>query len=207
MKFKSYLRTWEGAQTENKWSRVILGALVFIILLLTAKVMTKEQIITIKPFTLTEEAWVTKSSASQSYQEAWAFAFSQLVGNVTPGTVDFIKERLTPFLSPRIYTEVVDAIEIQAREIKNDRVTMRFEPRSVEHEEETGKTFVFGYSFRQGASGKPERKERTYEYVISISNYAPSLDHITTYVGKPRTLKVLEQLKRKQEARRQNAAR
>ncbi|MCV5185818.1 type IV conjugative transfer system protein TraE, partial [Escherichia coli] len=77
------------------------------------------------PFTLTEEAWVTKSNASQSYKEAWGFAFAQLLGNVTPGTVDFVKERITPLLSPSIYQDVIDAIEIQAQQIKNDRVTMR----------------------------------------------------------------------------------
>lgn len=137
-------------------------------------------------------------------KEAWGFAFAQLLGNVTPGTVDFVKERITPLLSPSIYQDVIDAIEIQAQQIKNDRVTMRFEPRFVEYEPKSDKVFVYGYSYVKGASSNEERSERSYEFAIKISNYAPVLDYIDTYVGKPRTKTVLEQLQRKEENRRKH---
>ncbi|HHU2342153.1 TPA: TraE/TraK family type IV conjugative transfer system protein, partial [Escherichia coli] len=94
MNLKKYLKTWEGTQTENKWGRIFQGGLIAIVFLLVVQVFSKETIVTIQPFTLTEEAWVTKSNASQSYKEAWGFAFAQLLGNVTPGTVDFVKERI-----------------------------------------------------------------------------------------------------------------
>ncbi|WP_243839790.1 type IV conjugative transfer system protein TraE [Salmonella enterica] len=87
MNLKKYLKTWEGTQTENKWGRIFQGGLIAIVFLLVVQVFSKETIVTIQPFTLTEEAWVTKSNASQSYKEAWGFAFAQLLGNVTPGTV------------------------------------------------------------------------------------------------------------------------
>lgn len=204
MNLKKYLKTWEGTQTENKWGRVFHGGLIAIVFILVLKVFTKETIVTMQPFTLTEEAWVTKANASQSYKEAWGFAFAQLLGNVTPGTVDFVKERLTPMLAPAIYQEVIDAIEIQALQIKNDRVTMRFEPRFVEYEIKSDKVFVYGYSFVKGASSPEDRNERTYEFVVKISNYAPVLDYIETYNGKPRTKIVLEQLQRKEETRRKH---
>ena len=85
MNLKKYLKTWEGTQTENKWGRIFQGGLIVIVFLLVIQVFSKETIVTLQPFTLTEEAWVTKSNASQSYKEAWAFAFAQLLGNVTPG--------------------------------------------------------------------------------------------------------------------------
>lgn len=159
MNLKKYLKTWEGTQTENKWGRIFQGGLIAIVFLLVVQVFSKETIVTIQPFTLTEEAWVTKSNASQSYKEAWGFAFAQLLGNVTPGTVDFVKERITPLLSPSIYQDVIDAIEIQAQQIKNDRVTMRFEPRFVEYEPKSDKVFVYGYSYVKGASSNEERSE------------------------------------------------
>lgn len=204
MNLKQYLKTWEGTQTENKWGRLFQGGLIVIVFLLVILVSSKDTIVTIQPFTLTEEAWVTKNNASQSYKESWAFAIAQLLGNVTPRTVDFVKERLSPLLSPDIYQEVIDAIEIQAQQIKNDRVTMRFEPRFVEYEPMSDKVFVYGYSYIKGASSAEERSERTYEYVIRVSNYAPVLEYIDTYVGKPRTKTVLEQLKRKEENRRKH---
>ncbi|MDA1379315.1 hypothetical protein PCI56_04740 [Plesiomonas shigelloides subsp. oncorhynchi] len=55
-----------------------------------------------------------------------------------------------------------------------------------------------------GASSNEERSERSYEFGIKISNYAPVLEHIDTYVGKPRTKTVLEQLQRKEENRRKH---
>ncbi|HBX3661517.1 TPA: pilus assembly protein, partial [Klebsiella pneumoniae subsp. pneumoniae] len=78
MNLKKYLKTWEGTQTENKWGRIFQGGLIAIVFLLVVQVFSKETIVTIQPFTLTEEAWVTKNNASQSYKEAWGFAFAQL---------------------------------------------------------------------------------------------------------------------------------
>ncbi|MBS9424199.1 TraE/TraK family type IV conjugative transfer system protein [Photorhabdus caribbeanensis] len=204
MNLKKYLKTWEGSQTENKWGRIFQGGLIAIIFLLVIQVFSKETIVTIQPFTLTEEAWVTKNNASQSYKEAWGFAFAQLLGNVTPRTVDFVKERISPLLAPNIYQDVIDVIEIQAQQIKNDRVSMRFEPRFVEYEIKSDKVFVYGYSYIKGASSNEERSERTYEFVVKIANYAPVLDYIDTYAGKPRTTTVLEQLKRREETQRKH---
>lgn len=60
MNLKKYLKTWEGTQTENKWGRIFQGGLIAIVFLLVVQVFSKETIVTIQPFTLTEEAWVTK---------------------------------------------------------------------------------------------------------------------------------------------------
>jgi len=192
-----YLKTWEGLQKENRWGRMIQASLLVIVLLLVLKVFTKETIVTIQPFTLTEEAWVAQKSASRSYKEAWGFAFAQLLGNVTPTTVEFIKERVSPLLSPRIYQEVIDALEMQARQIKEDRVTMRFEPRVVEYEMSTDKVFVYGYSYTKGANSKENRTERTYQFSIQIANYAPLLTYLETYAGRPRTKGTLEKMQRR----------
>lgn len=203
MKLSQYLKTWEGMQNENKWGRVVQAALLVIVFVLMIKVFTKETIVTMQPFTLTEEAWVAQKSASRSYKEAWAFAFAQLFGNVTPTTVEFIKDRVRPFLGPRIYQEVIDALEMQARQIKGDRVSMRFEPRVVEYEMNTNKVFVYGYSFTKGTNSAEERVDRTYEFTIQIANYAPLLTHLETYAGRPRTKSMNEKIRRRDEVRQQ----
>lgn len=203
MKLSQYLKTWEGMQNENKWGRVVQAALLVIVFVLMIKVFTKETIVTMQPFTLTEEAWVAQKSASRSYKEAWGFAFAQLFGNVTPTTVEFIKDRVRPFLGPRIYQEVIDALEMQARQIKGDRVSMRFEPRVVEYEMNTNKVFVYGYSFTKGTNSAEERVDRTYEFTIQIANYAPLLTHLETYAGRPRTKSMNEKIRRRDEVRQQ----
>jgi len=191
MKLDKYLSTWQGVQAENKFSRVAIAGLLLTVVLLVALAFRKETIVTISPFTLTEEAWVTKNQASQSYQEAWAFAFSLMLGNVTPGTAEYIKERIHPLLSPRIYQNVIDVLQVQTQQIINNRVSMRFEPRSVTYETSTGKTFVTGWSYLKAPATNEKRSERTYEFKVRVSNYAPVFEHIETYEGKAKTEDVL----------------
>jgi len=191
VKLEKFLSTWQGVQAENKFARVAIVGLLLSVLLLVALAFRKETIVTITPFTLTEEAWVTKNQASQSYQEAWAFALAQLLGNVTPGTVGFIKDRIQPLLSPRIYQDVIDVLKVQSQDIVNNRLTMRFEPRGVTYEVSTGKVFVQGWSYIKAISANEVRSERTYEFKIRVSNYAPVFEHIETYEGKPRTVEEL----------------
>ncbi|MCQ9090582.1 type IV conjugative transfer system protein TraE [Vibrio alginolyticus] len=204
MNLKAYLKTWEGTQAENKWGRIFVLGLIFTVLLLAVKLFSKETIVTVQPWTLNEEAWVSQENASQSYKEAWGWALGTLMGNVTPGNVNFIKERMEPILAPTIYQEFIDALEIQAQEIQADRITMRFEPRFVEYEETTDKVFVYGHSFVKGAAfdAKEQRTDRTYEFELRVSNYMPVLDYMTTYEGRPRTKSVLDKLERKEESRR-----
>jgi len=196
-----FLKTWEGALTENKWNRGINLILAVAVLLLAFMTFKKEAIVIIEPETLGSEAWITKSAASESYKEAWGLFLAQLTGNITPDNVDFLKERLKPLLSPAIYDTIIDTLETQAQEIKNDRVSMRFEPRFVEYERTTDKVYVYGYSFVKGATGKEVRGERTYEYKIRIAFYAPMIIDLDTYAGKPRTEIVLEQLQNKKDSR------
>nr|MCW0135635.1 pilus assembly protein [Escherichia coli] len=71
---------------------------------------------------------------------------------------------------------MIDAIEIQAQQIKNDRVTMRFEPRFVEYEPKATRCLSTDIPTSR-ASSNEERSERSYEFAIKISNYAPVLDY------------------------------
>ncbi|MCG7879816.1 MAG: type IV conjugative transfer system protein TraE, partial [Candidatus Thiodiazotropha endolucinida] len=147
MKLNQFLKTWEGVLIENTWNRITLSILSLGILSLTILLFNKEQLIVLQPATLNADAWITKNSSSQSYKEAWGLYFSILTANITPSNISFIKERIQPYLSPKIYTEVIDDFETQAQKITSDRITVRFEPRLVEYEEGTDKVFVYGYSF------------------------------------------------------------
>lgn len=201
MELKEFLKTWEGTQAENRWNRLAIVGLIGLAGLLSVKVMTKDAVVVLQPVTLSEEAWVTKAQASQSYLESWGLFLAQLVGNVTPATVDFLKDRLGPLLAPAIYADVIEAVEVQANQIRNDRVSMRFEPRAIEYELSTNKVFVYGNSFVKGVNGTEERNERTYEFEISISQYQPTVHYMTTYAGRPRTERIVQQHERREEMR------
>jgi conjugal transfer pilus assembly protein TraE len=202
MNLKNYLKSWEGTQNENKWGRMFIAGLIVAVLVLIGMLANKQTIVTIQPFTLHDEAWVTEGDSSQGYKEAWGFALAQLFGNVTPSNVGFIKDRIDRLLSPAIYNDVINVLEMQSQQIRNDRVSIRFEPRFVEYEPKSEKVFVYGYSFTKGMSNESEvRTDRTYEFEIAISNYIPVIDFMDTYEGRPRTEDVLERLQRREERR------
>lgn len=189
MKWKNYLRTWEGVRLENTWIRGFVVGLMAIILAMTFLLMRKDTIVTIQPFTLSEEAWISSKQSSQSYQEAWGMALAQIIGNVNPSTVGFLKERLAPLMSARIYQDVMDTLEVQAQDIRKDRVSMRFEPRTVIYED--GTVFVEGLSYIRAAGSSQERSSnRVYEFTFNISDYRLEVDYLATYSGRPKTKEV-----------------
>ncbi|MCW0135636.1 hypothetical protein OIU89_26345 [Escherichia coli] len=59
LNLKKYLKTWEGPKQKISGAN-LRGGLIAIVFLLVVQVFSKETIVTIQPFTLTEEAWVTK---------------------------------------------------------------------------------------------------------------------------------------------------
>ena len=75
MELKRYLKTYEGARKENYYSRISLIICLVIIFILLMAVLTKRTIVTIAPYTLTSDSWVSNSSGANSYKEAWALFF------------------------------------------------------------------------------------------------------------------------------------
>lgn len=203
MKLLKFIRTYEGTQAENRWLRLFVGGLVALTLILAIKSFSQETVVVLQPPTLEEEGWLMKNQSSQSYQEAWGLFLASLLGNATPANVGFLKEKLSPLLSPDIFNEVIEAIQVQANQIKTDRVTMRFEPRFVVYEESTNRVYVQGYSFIKGVSGIEDRTDRTYEFEVQINRYLPQIAYINTYEGKPRTNRVREQTERREEMRKE----
>ena len=192
MKLSEFLRTWEGLETENRFSRaIILGLLGVCVITSLAAWRTERSIILIPP-TLTQEVEVTRTAASSEFKESWGLFLAELLGNTTPANADFLKSAIEPLLAPEIYRTVLDAMTDQIKAIKMDRVAISFTPRHVVYEAETNKVFVSGELKSQGPSSKPDIKPRTYEFIIIIKNYRPSLAFIDVYPDDPRTLERLK---------------
>ena len=134
MDLKRYLSTFYGLKMEAYFSRIVTTILLVLVFFLVAVLATRPTIVTIQPWTLSEDAQVTRDDASRSYLEAWGFALAELVGNVTPGNVDFVSDRLKPILDPKVYHIVLEGLESNARTLVDERITMRFEPRRVTFE-------------------------------------------------------------------------
>lgn len=188
MKLSDFLRTWEGHETENRFSRVIIIGLLVICVITSLAAWRTERSIILVPPTLATEVEVTRGSASSEFKESWGLFLAELLGNTTPANADFLKVAIEPLLAPDIYRSVLDAMTDQIKAIKMDRVAISFTPRHVDYEAETNKVFVSGELKSQGPSSKPDIKPRTYEFIIAIKNYRPRLEFIDVYPDSPRTL-------------------
>ena len=193
MELNTFKHTLGQLQRYHQWSRPLLTGLLVLSILLASLLWRDTRTLVLQPVTLAEEAWIMKEQASRSYHEAWGLFLAQLMGNVTAGNLAFVRDTLAPLLDPAIYRETLDVLDQQTRQLREDRVILRFEPRSVFYEAATGKTFVEGQSFMKGTASKERQGLRTYEYELRISRFLPYLQFMDTYTGPARTLESLKQ--------------
>lgn len=196
MDFRNLGKTWSGALTENKFLRIGVAGSGIAMVILAYAAVSKPTIVTMVPPNLKQQVWVSEGSAAQGYKTSWGLYMAMLLGNATPGNVDYLKQAIGPVLSPSIYKETMDALNKQSIHIKQDGVTMRFEQRTVQYEKSTNKVFVQGYSYVRGAGGDETRDTRTYEFKINVQDYAPVFTYFDTYSGRARTQEALAHEKR-----------
>lgn len=192
MWFDKFRETWDSTRRENGFYRWLIGGLVATNLLTAFAALQTEQRIILSPMALNERVEILRNRASAQYKQAVGLSTALLLGNVTPGNVDFIKESLEPLLAAAIYRPVMEALSDQIRAIKLDNISIAFEPKEVLYERETDKVFVTGQLTTQGPSSKPDIKTRTYELRIAIDDYRPRIAHIAVYAGAARTQAALK---------------
>ena len=199
MELKQFTKSIEEMRSKIQSAHLLVLVMVACNIVLALGLLFRDTVVTVVPWTLSGEAEVTKDDASQNYKESWGMAIALLLGNVQPATVDFIADRIKPLLAPEIYHEAVDALYSNAQILREERVTLRFEPRRVTYEKTSGRVFVSGYSYsRLGTSMDEEKRhERTFEIGLEISEYAPVITFIDTYTGKARTEDVIANERKK----------
>jgi len=111
VRWLEFSQTHEGALVVNRMQAIWQGCVSVAVIILAIMVFNKDSKTILQPETLGVEAWITRNDASQSYKEAWGLMLAMLSGNVTPENVTFIKDRYKPLLSPRVYNEIIDALE------------------------------------------------------------------------------------------------
>lgn len=187
MFFEKFQRSWHGLRAENQWSRIIIGALLLALVFTSAKAFVNDPIIILTPPTLESVAEIRNRSTDESFKKAWALFVADLMGSITPANVDFVVESLGNHLSPSVYSAVRDSLYDQARDIKREGLTVSFSPREIVYEQSTDKLFVYGVTRTQGRDGRAESVDRTYEFLIAIRQYRPTVTRLSVYRGPPLT--------------------
>lgn len=195
---KEFLSRWDTLKTEAKYSRITILVLAVLLVIMFFFVMNKQSVVTIVPYTLSSEAYITQDKASVRYKEAWGHMIATEIGNISQKNFNFLKQRLAPLISPSIYGEFFKKLEDEVAQIKEDKIVVSFNPASVVYEPKTDKVFVFGRSEVTNALGYKTSSVRTYEIKIRMNLYVPQVTHFVSYPGEPRNENVLMQLKKKE---------
>tara|TARA_B100000508_G_scaffold112567_1_gene90985 strand:- start:278 stop:898 length:621 start_codon:yes stop_codon:yes gene_type:complete len=193
MKFSKFKTSLTAMDSDNRTLQILLGVAVITIFIMAVVTLRQDQRVVIQPYTLIDEAWVEQSAASSEYMESMGLFFANLLGNVTPANLSFIKSRLDPMLSASVRQSVMQALEDQSTLIITEAVVISFSPRAVIYERDSGKVFVTGRSRTEGSTGAIKDEAVTFEFGFEIDNYLPRVTSLNNYVGKPKTLEVLEQ--------------
>jgi conjugal transfer pilus assembly protein TraE len=182
-----FLQSWHGTRRENQLSRLAILGLVVALILVVIDARRKQTVITLIPPNLPEAVELSAYDASDGYKAAWALHISQLLGNVKPHSAELVMQAIRPLLASSIHRAVMTALSKQVARIQKERIALVFEPERTAFEADTGKVFVTGKHTTAGPAKETETRQRTYEYVITVRNYRPVIEHIDVYRGGPRT--------------------
>lgn len=198
MDLKNWKSSYKALKTEAGLSRIALAGCSIALALSVFQNLNQETIVVVQPWTMHNTGFVGSDSASQSYKEAWGLALAQLLGNVNAGNLDFIGKRIGPLLPVDIYQKYMTTLKAQTIQLKENRITTRFDPEKIVYEKSSDKVFIFGNYFTKVPGRAEQKSDRTYEFILNIDSYLPQVLSIDTYEDEPRTEKRLEQLKNKQ---------
>lgn len=186
MKFDAFMQDWSNTRTQNRLLLPSVAVLAFCVLVQTFALIGQDEVVVLVPPELSTETEIGSDSASDDYTKAWGLHIASLIGNVTPGNGDFIKNAIYPLLDPTVHDDVTTIIERQLDQLDRERVALRFEPRRVL--QEGTRVFVFGYGVTSAVGGEEKaRTKRTYEIDLEIKRHRPVIRFMRTYADDPRT--------------------
>lgn len=207
MKFKMFSDDWRGTRAENTFLRLLIPLLLLSNIATGISLIFRDRETILVPPQISETMRVSAKKADESYKRSWALYVATLVGNITPGNADFINEQLSQVVDAVTYHGMRQQLADQILEIKNNNLTIDFQPNQVIYEDETGRVFVLGRSQTSGSAGKLTRENRVFEVLVEMVNGRPVVNDLQSYQGEARTGQVLERLERRRVAEESRAKR
>lgn len=193
MRWKNYELSWTDAVKNSSSKNLIIAVLIITNAVAVFGWFRSKETVVLVPPTLDQRVQVSSDKASEGYKTSWAVHVAMLMGNVTPGNADFITDHISGILSPEAYRAIKSDLAEQISDIKEDSITVSFQPRQTTYETDTDKIFVYGEFKSVGPTGKPKVFMRTYEMQIAMRFGRPWVTHFMPYTGQPKTLQALKQ--------------
>ena len=165
-------KSWRKYEFERRV--FILSSLIYaaVVLLLLSLVVKKKQIVILTPPQIKEKMSISASTASEPYYKEMALYLAQLVGNLSPATVDFSIKVFSSYLDPSIYEAVSDSLAEVAEVIKRKQVAIAFYPQKIGRVGETW--YVVGRLLKLGTTQNTKPAQGglvTYEIKFKVRSF------------------------------------
>lgn len=185
MKLKALKQEWGELRFENVIGRVTIPLLALGLVIAITAVVNQKPVVTVLPPNMTETAEIAHNDANEATKKAYGLYVVQMMGNVHPGTVDFLVTTMEDVLHPSIYHEVKDGIMDQVNLIQQEDLAISFEPRTVDYWEDTNRVVIHGNRVTEGRGQENMMERVTYEIKVGVSNYLPQVTYVDVYEGRP----------------------
>ena len=117
---------------------------------------------------------IQSGSASQAYFEWWGLSLAELLGNLNPQNLSFVESRLQNLLSPNLYQQVQDTLFQQFHQLREDQVSMSFEPLSLEFVDTTQAVKVTGNTVMSSGNQRLTG-QKVFTFHFDLIRYRPVL--------------------------------
>lgn len=187
MNLARYLETRAGALRENQIQRGIALGLVAVLLLLSIALVRRDVRIELVPSPLAGTTQLSAEAASGELKLAWGLSIVNLIGNVSPRNAPFLQKTLPAYFAPSLYARLVDALEVQVKQIGDEQLSVRFVPTSSRWDETRQRVVISGEITTSGVRGSSEQSLRTYELGFTVRDYRVLVDSFEVYEGGPKS--------------------
>lgn len=127
--------------------------------------------------------------ANQNYQQSWAFAIANLLGNIDQTNIKFVKTAIMNVLSPKLKVEIEPLLDRQVELIRQRGVKQMFIVDDLIHEPETDLIAIWGKKITYIDNKIRDSERWTYEMKIIAKNGRPKVVYLNQYNGTPRKKK------------------
>lgn len=200
MDFTKFKSTWAATAAENSFLKLTCGALVIANLSLAGVVGFRGTETILVPPTVTEKMTVSQSSIDAAGKKQWGAYVASLVGNITPGNIDYTVDQLQSVLASETYHKMRQELAEQVAKVKRDNLTLSFEAKQLMYEKESGRVFVIGRSILRATNGVEQKSERVFEIEMHIEDGRPIITRLEGYEGAPHTQYWIQQQRDKEDA-------
>jgi len=185
LNLQNYKKSWNDLKSESKLSlaiNVLLASALFILAFMNSN---RDTIVTVIPYSISEEVQLGKNSANEYLIEQWGWMTSLALGTVTEETSEITKRNLAPLLSTDIRKEKLQLIDDDLAAMGRNNVETTFHPEQIYSNEDSGEVWVTG-TLSKIILGEKQPDETFYYYIqVSIDNYRPVFTELRSAYGKP----------------------